>query len=389
MKISFPYMGCVTGYKKFLELLGHEVIMPDKPSQRTVDLGVLNSPEFICYPFKIMMGTYIELCENGVDVIISSGGSGPCRAGMYCAIHQKVLKSLGYNTELLIFDSIFRDFKEFKRKAKMILNGNSIFTMLKHLRLAFRMICQMDKLQEKIKILRAYEVNRGDFDTAWDEITEIYDKCMKLSDLKDAHAHAEKILESVEVKIPPENKRLKIGIVGEIYVIMESSTNMEVEKRLNALGVEVTNVQDISSWVKHNILPRRINRSKSWKVYDMGKKYKRYACGGHDMENTGWIAEFAKEGYDGIVHMMPFGCLPELVTRSIIPELCDELGMPILSVSLDEQMGEANFQTRLEAFVDLCRKKKTYNSTGSTRRSPEKPADSGTQNSENKTAVHA
>ena len=86
MKISFPYMGCVTGYKKLLELLGHEVIMPEKPSQRTVNLGVLNSPEFICYPFKIILGTYIELCEKGVDVIISSGGSGPCRAGMYCEI---------------------------------------------------------------------------------------------------------------------------------------------------------------------------------------------------------------------------------------------------------------------------------------------------------------
>ena len=55
MKISFPYMGCVTGYKKLLELLGHEVIMPEKPSQRTVNLGVLNSPEFICYPFKIIL----------------------------------------------------------------------------------------------------------------------------------------------------------------------------------------------------------------------------------------------------------------------------------------------------------------------------------------------
>lgn len=360
MKIGFPYMGCVTGYKKLLELLGHEVIMPDKPSQRTVDLGVLNSPEFICYPFKIMMGTYIEMCEKGAEVIISSGGSGPCRAGMYCEIHKKVLKSLGYNTELIIFDSLFQNFSEFKRKMKMVLNGNSLFTLAKYANLAFKMICQMDKLESKIKILRAYEVNKGDFDRAWEKIKEIYGKCMRVSDLKGAHAEAEKLLDSVEVKIPPEEKRLRIGIVGEIYVIMESSTNMEVEKRLNALGVEVTNVQDISSWVKHNIIPKRFNRSKSWKVWDMGKKYKAYACGGHDMENTGWIAEFAKEKYDGIVHMMPFGCLPELVTRSIIPEMTEELDMPILSVSLDEQMGEANFQTRLEAFTDLCRKKHMY-----------------------------
>ena len=60
MKVSFPYMGCVTGYKKLMEKLGHEVIMPQKPTQKTMELGVKYSPEFICFPFKVMMGTYIK-----------------------------------------------------------------------------------------------------------------------------------------------------------------------------------------------------------------------------------------------------------------------------------------------------------------------------------------
>lgn len=362
MKVSFPYMGCVTGYKKLMELLGHEVIMPDKPSQRTVDLGVLNSPEFICYPFKIIMGTYIELCERGVETIVSSGGSGPCRAGMYNEIHRRVLKQLGYNAEIIVFDSMFQDFGAFVGKIKMLKNNKPIFSVLKYLLLAYKMICQMDNLEKRMKILRAYEVNRGDFDKAWDKITEIYDGCNSFADLKRAKKECNDILDNVEIKRADEEKRLRIGVVGEIYVIMESSTNMEIEKRLNALGAEVTNVQCISDWINHNTLPRVFNRSKSWKVFDMGKEYKECACGGHDMENTGWIAEFAREGYDGIVHLMPFGCLPELVTRSLIPEMSEELDMPILSVSLDEQMGEANLQTRIEAFVDLCRSKK--NSSG-------------------------
>ncbi len=113
MKVSFPYMGCVTGYEKIMELLGHEVIPPHKPTQRTVDLGVLNSPEFICFPFKIMMGTYIEACEQGAELIISSGGSGPCRAGLYGEVHKKTLKQLGYNVDIIIFDSMFEDFSRF------------------------------------------------------------------------------------------------------------------------------------------------------------------------------------------------------------------------------------------------------------------------------------
>lgn len=358
MKISFPYMGCVTGYKKLMELLGHEVVMPEKPTQHTVDLGVLNSPEFICYPFKIMMGTYIELCERGAEVIVASGGSGPCRAGMYNEVHKRVLRQLGYSTEIVIFDSIFKDFRGFMRKLKMIKNGVPMLRVLKYAAFAFKMICKMDALEKKMKVLRAYEVNRGDFDHAWEKIVKIFDKCEKSSELKAAELEAEVVLDSVETKPHDEKSRLRIAIVGEIYVIMESAANMEMERRLNALGVEVTNVQYISDWVKHNIIPKRFNKSESWKAFREGMKYKQCACGGHDMENTGYISKFAHDGYDGIVHLMPFGCLPELVTKSLIPEMSEELDIPILSVSLDEQMGEANLQTRLEAFIDLCRSKK-------------------------------
>lgn len=81
MKVSFPHMGCVTGYKKLMEKLGHEVVMPDPPSQKTMELGVKYSPEFICFPFKVMMGTYIECAERGAELIVSSGRqrSVPCR----------------------------------------------------------------------------------------------------------------------------------------------------------------------------------------------------------------------------------------------------------------------------------------------------------------------
>ena len=68
--------------------------------------------------------------------------------------------------------------------------------------------------------------------------------------------------------------------------------------------------------------------------------------------------EFAERGFDGVVHLMPFGCLPELITRSMIPQISEDYDIPILSMSMDEQQGEANTQTRVEAFIDLCRSKK-------------------------------
>jgi predicted nucleotide-binding protein (sugar kinase/HSP70/actin superfamily) len=351
-------MGCVTGYRKILELLGHEVIMPEKPTQRTIDLGVLYSPEFICYPFKVMLGTYIEACEKGAEVIVSSGGSGPCRAGLYGEVHRRILNQLGYNVEVIVFDSIFEDFGLFSRRFFKIKNRVPLVHALRHMAFTFRLICQMDEIEKLVKQKRAYELEKGGFNRCWRRIVRLHMQCNTFRQLKEAKRKSYEMLARVPVRKVNEEQRVRIGIVGEIYVIMESAVNMDVEQRLTDMGAEVYNVQYISDWVKHNTLPKWMNRENSWKMYDKAKKYKTCNCGGHDMENTGWIVDFAEKGFDGIVHLLPFGCLPELVTRSIIPKMSEELDIPVLSISLDEQQGEANTQTRIEAFVELCRSRK-------------------------------
>ena len=356
MKVSFPYMGPVIAYKKLLENLGHEVIMPHRPTQKTFDTGVLYSPEFICYPFKVMMGTYFDVCQRGAEVIISSGGSGPCRAGMYCEVHEKILKDQGYDVPIIVFDSIFKNPKKFFSQLKMVTGKTSFFKIVKWVIIASKMVNQLDFLQSETNKLRAYEINKGDFEHCTNEIEKLYDKVSDFKSLKETFKKAKELLYGV--KIDKSRPRIRIGVVGEIYVAMESATNMNVEKRLNALGAEVYNIQNISGWIKHNIIPKRFNHSESWKAWNKALKYKTCACGGHDMENTGYIMEFAEMGFDGVVHLMPFGCLPELITRSILPQLSEEYDIPVLTMSIDEQNGEANTQTRLEAFVDLCKNRK-------------------------------
>lgn len=354
MKVSFPHMGQVTAYAKMLEMLGHEVIMPESPTQRTFDLGVLNSPEFICYPSKVMAGTYIEACEKGAEVIISSGGCGPCRAGMYCEIHRGILKRLGYDTEIIIFDSFFKAPGYFIKQLKRVLNGKGIITLAKILNLCLRMMGYLDEIEKQIKVLRAYEVNSGDFDKLLDDVNKRFHDCNNVKQLKKERIKALSELGKIPVKMPDESKRLRFGIVGEIFVVMDASTNNHIEKRLNALGVEVKSTQYISEWVEHNATPSFLSHDKTHKMHIEGKKYTTCNCGGHHLGNIGWIEEFSKEGLDGIIHLMPFGCLPELVTRTMSHKLSEQFDIPILTMSIDEQNGEANTQTRLEAFVDLC-----------------------------------
>lgn len=357
MKVSFPHMGCVTGYKRLMEKLGHEVVMPQMPSQRTMELGVKYSPEFICFPFKVMMGTYIECAEAGAELIVTSGGAGPCRAGMYPDVHQKVLEELGYHTRVIVFDSIFADFSAFMEKVRLVTNNTPIHKLLPIAYFTFTLIRKMDTLEKRLKILRAYECNSGDFNRAWKTIVQRFDRCETVRDVRRAYKEGLKLFDSIPIRKVAEKDRIRVGIVGEIYVIMERSVNKNVEEILNSLGVEVENVQYISDWVLHNIVPQRLPFPKSHRVLHLSDKVAPLNCGGHDKENMGWVYDFANRGFDGVVHLMPFACLPELVNLGKFPAISKELNLPILSLSLDEQMGEAHVKTRLEAFVDLINSK--------------------------------
>ena len=372
MKVSLPYMGQTTAYKKFLELLGHEVIAPSLPTQHTFDLGVLYSPEFICYPFKVMMGSYFEVCEKGAEMIISSGGSGPCRAGLYGKVHEEILRKAGYDVDVVIFDSIFRHTGYFIRQIKRIKNKTPLYKVAKYALFALEMVKYLDAVDRKINIDRAYEVESGSFDRAREEIDKAFYKCNNKKELKKTYEESVKKLDAIPKRTVKESDKVRIGLVGEIYVVMERATNNQIEKRLNALGCEVVNHQTISEWIEHNTKPRKINKSEGWRMWDLAEKYKLCNCGGHDMENTGRIMDYAAKHFDGVIHLMPFGCLPELVTRSLIPKLSDDLDIPILTMSIDEQNGEANTQTRLEAFCDLCKNRKKVKTGAVTKKAPEK-----------------
>jgi len=358
MKVSFPYMGTPIGYKKIIVLLGHEVIDPPKPTQWTIDLGVKYSPEFACFPMKVLLGTYLEAIERGADTLVSSGGHGPCRAGYYGEIQQKILKSLGYDVELIIFDSVKRDPYGFFQKANRIRGRHSWKEVWQALKFSYRTLKVLDSLEKEIQVLRAYEKNRGQAARTWEKIEKMIDEAYSDEELSRAEKSARELIAQIDTYQVPESQKVRIGIVGEIYVVMESSVNMRIEEKLGELGCEVTRSQYLSEWVDANLIPRRFSQSREPEILQKGEKYIEIIIGGHAKENMGWIVDFKERGFDGIVHLMPFGCLPELISQSIMPGISQELDIPILTLSLDEQTGRANSLTRIEAFVDLIKTKR-------------------------------
>ena len=50
--------------------------------------------------------------------------------------------------------------------------------------------------------------------------------------------------------------------------------------------------------------------------------------------------------------------MPEIVAQNILPKVSKNEDIPILSLVLDEQTGKAGYLTRIEAFIDLIKRKK-------------------------------
>ncbi|SMP41362.1 2-hydroxyacyl-CoA dehydratase [Anoxynatronum buryatiense] len=357
MKVSFPYMGTTVVYKKLLEMLGHEVIMPPKPTQHTINLGVKYSPEFACFPLKVIMGSYFEAIQRGAEVIVTSGGHGPCRAGFYERVHQRILETEGHQVDFIVFDSMFRNRKTFMENVKRLKGQTPIHRVIHALWLVYDMIGKLDHLEKQVQRIRAYEVNRGETTRVWEQIQKLFDQAYTKKALREAYNQGQEMISAIHLKQVDKEDRIRIGIVGEIYVVMEDSINMKMEQLLNSLGAEVERSQYLSQWVTYNMLPKWMNWSHEKKILQKSDGYLPIQIGGHAKQNVGQIIDYSQRGFDGVVHLMPFGCLPELVSQSIIPKINEDYEIPVLTISLDEQTGIANNQTRVEAFLDLVRGK--------------------------------
>jgi len=359
MRISFPYMGTTIIYAKLFELLGHQVVMPNRPTKKTIDLGVKYSPEFACYPFKVIMGTYFETIEKGVDTIVSSGGHGPCRAGYYGQLHEKILLSMGHDLDFIIFDEPKRDFKRFINQIRKLKGDNSWYRVIKIIHIVYKMAKSIDKVEKMVNTKRAYISNKESVNKAWKEILEDYAVIKSIKDIKKVEKKAVEKIGQYNYKMPSKEKRIRIGIVGEIYVVMEPSVNNNIEEILNAYGAEVERSQYLSQYIDETLIP--FAGKKAEKIFKKAEDYIEIVIGGHAKQSVGHIIDYKEKGFDGVIHLKPFGCLPEIVTQSILDKLSEDFDIPILSLSIDEQTAQANMMTRIEAFLDFIKYRKSTN----------------------------
>ena len=129
------------------------------------------------------------------------------------------------------------------------------------------------------------------------------------------------------------------------------------------MGVEVHNTMSMSFWIKEHFIKKLLPFKIKNKNHEAGKEFMNTDdIGGHGLSSIGASIRSAKKGFDGVVHIYPFTCMPEIIAQSTFSEVQKKYGIPIITLIIDEMTGEAGYMTRLEAFVDMIkmRRKPSY-----------------------------
>ncbi|WP_286677629.1 hypothetical protein [Candidatus Aquicultor secundus] len=358
MKVTFPHMGKLD--RVFIDIFtrtGIDYLVPPRTSSKTLQRGLRYSPEFACLPLKVTIGNFIEAIEAGADTLLMAGGVGPCRFGYYAEIQKCVLEEAGYKFDMIVLEPPAAGWMGFINTLKILAPGKSIYQIWQLIKVSFSKARILDELEKHALKYRAYEVNRGGTTKAYKKALDIMSPAMTEEEIAQAKAEAFAVLKAVEKDM--DRDVLKVGIIGEFYILLEPFVNFDIEEYLGNMGVSLERSVFLTDWISPSTKNQIMGISDD-EIAAAAKPYLNHFVGGEGLPSVGHTCVYAKEGLDGVIHLFPFTCMPDTIAKSILPMVSRDLDIPVISFVIDEQTGRAGILTRLEAFIDLLASRKKH-----------------------------
>lgn len=376
--------------EELLRAEGYDVEILKNDTRSVIDEGLKHVHNDTCYPCLCVVGQYIDALKSGqydlehTAVLITQTGGG-CRASNYLPLIRKAMK-----IEFPTVPVVSLNFSGLEKDSSFAVS-KKLF-----LKLAFAIIYG-DTVMWCYNQTKPYEVVQGAADVARDEIfAEILDKFRNGGYRKYKKINKEIIKKFAAVERSGE-KKVKVGIVGEIYVKYSELANNKLEKFLLDEGCEpvVPTLFDF-------ILFMALNKINDCDMYGRDKKEgfvykfvykllhgmqlnvkKIFEKEGsfnpiHDIEHLrkyadqvinqgvkmgeGWlipaeIAAFCETGVPNVICAQPFGCLPNHIAgkgtiRTLKNMYKDE---NIVAVDYDPSATKVNQENRIKLMLATAR----------------------------------
>lgn len=145
----------------------------------------------------------------------------------------------------------------------------------------------------------------------------------------------------VDVPLPGD---LQVAVLGHGYSLYDKRVSMNLITRLRALGCRVHMVEEqYSDLVEKEAakMPKRV-------FWTLGRK----------MVGTALHLD-QRDDIDGMIYLACFGCGPDSLIGEVVESKVKN--KPFMLVTVDEHTGEGGLVTRLEAFCDMLRRRRSAN----------------------------
>lgn len=326
-----------------MRLEGYNTVILKNEDRKVIDEGLKRVHNDTCYPAICVIGQYIDALKSGkydlnkTAVMITQTGGG-CRASNYLSLIRKALK-----TEFPTVPVMSLNFSGLEKG-----NGFDI-TLSLLIKIAYG-IFYGDTIMTVYNQVKPYEIEFGETDLARKDCVDYINKLFSKGDFKNLKkTHIFIFNRFKKVNIAKSNK-IKVGIVGEIYVKYSPLGNNRLEEFLIKEGCEpvVPALMDFVMYCCINNLNDKVilgNKNKTQLLYKLVYDYLKGKQRAiiklfnkdktfvpmHEIEHVrkladkvisqgvkmgeGWLipaemAAFAESGVNSVVCAQPFGCLP-------------------------------------------------------------------------------
>ncbi|EEG76410.1 conserved hypothetical protein [Dethiobacter alkaliphilus AHT 1] len=305
-------------WKPFFEGLGAEVVVSPISNKALLDEGVKETVNDACVPIKLLHG-HVSALKDKVDILflprlVSLDGKNTL-CPKFLGLPDMVRYSISELPEII------------ENRLDMKKSRFELY------RFMFRVGQRFT--DNKLQILRAIWQARYNFSR--------YRKLL-LHGLTPAEAFP--LLESGEEpdKAAETGDAIKLAVLGYPYALYDNYVSVGLLKKLKEHGVNVVTPEMVSEKDLKKMsktLPKNLFWYYSNRVVWAAQHYLR------------------DQTVDGMIHVTAFGCGPDAMTNRLIElEAKENSQIPLMSITIDEHTGEAGVATRVEAFVDLLKRKK-------------------------------
>jgi len=319
IKVGIPrallYYQYYPAWKSFFETLGAEVVVSAPTNKALLNSGVSRAVADTCLPVKVLLGHLISLasdCDYIFVPAVTSLGHKTYNCSKIIGL-PNMARALIPESPIIIDPEI--DLEKGRRYFyRNIYKTGHYFT------------------SNPFKIKKAVEAAL--------ESTIAYRRNMADLGITPAQALSGNEDKGLEHEQGTEGS-MRIAVIGHPYVLYDDYLNHNLISQLQSMGARVF----VPEMVPGHLLDAATTRL-------AGEAHWSFE---NDIIGAGEY--YLEQEVDGIVNLSVFGCGPDSMMVKFLEHRAKELKVPFLPLSIDEHSSEGALLTRLEAFIDMVKRR--------------------------------